>query len=146
MMGSTAAAEAPRWEYNRGHPRRAKRKRDFKSHGMAVCTPRQQQQLQQQLKQEVEEKANVNVIGNDGKHVSTFRDKSHGLDLCAPYWEGCLMGQSHAELLLRAFCCWKISCGRKQAWGNRGLSAAVPKTIGFRPDGNKSSGMASRTP
>ena len=32
---------------------------DFKSHGVAVCTPRQQQQLQQQLQQEVEEKADV---------------------------------------------------------------------------------------
>ena len=30
--------------------------------------------------------------------------------------------------------------------GNRGLSAAVPKTMGFRPDGIKSSGMAARTP
>ena len=44
------------------------------------------------------------------------------------------------------FCCWKISSGRKRAWGNRGLPAAVPKTMGFRPDGNKSSGMAARTP
>ena len=34
---------------------------DFKSHGVAVCTPRQQQQLQQQLQQEVEEKADVGV-------------------------------------------------------------------------------------
>ena len=32
---------------------------DFKSHGVAVCTPRQQQQLQQQLQQEVEENADV---------------------------------------------------------------------------------------
>ena len=40
----------------------------------------------------------------------------------------------------------KISGGRKRAWGNRGLSAAVPKTMGFRPDGNKSSGMAARNP
>ena len=33
--------------------------RDFKSHGVAVCTPRRQQQLQQQLQQEVEEKAGM---------------------------------------------------------------------------------------
>ena len=29
--------------------------------------------------------------------------------------------------------------------GNRELSAAVPKTMGFRPDDIKSSGMAART-
>ena len=58
---------------------------DFKSHGVAVCTPRQQQQIQQQLQQEVEEKADVGVIENEGKHVCTFRDKSHGRQLCAPY-------------------------------------------------------------
>ena len=38
------------------------------------------------------------------------------------------------------------SAGRKIAWGNRGLSAAIQKTIGFRPDGNESRGMAARTP
>ena len=31
-------------------------------------------------------------------------------------------------------------------WGNHGLSAAVPKTMGFHPDCIKSSGMAARTP
>ena len=43
-LGSTAAAEAPRWEYNRGHPHRAQRKGDFKSRGVAVRAPQQQQQ------------------------------------------------------------------------------------------------------
>ena len=70
-LGSTAAAEAPRWEFNRGHIRLMLRMGDFKSHGVAVCTPRQQQKLQQQLQQEVEEKADVGVIGKEGKHVST---------------------------------------------------------------------------
>ena len=71
---------------------------DFKSHGVAVCTPRQQQQLQQQLQQEIEEKADVyvGVIGSEGKHFCTFRDKSHGRQPCAPYQEGCLVGESHA--------------------------------------------------
>ena len=55
---------------------------DFKSHGVAVCTPRQQQQLQQQLQQDVEEKEKVGVIGNEGKHVCKFRDKSHGRHPC----------------------------------------------------------------
>ena len=73
-LGSTAAAEVPRWEYNREHPRRALRKGDFKSHGVAVCTPRQQQRQQQQQLLQVEEKADVGVIGNEGKHVCTFRD------------------------------------------------------------------------
>ena len=59
---------------------------DFKSYGVTVRTPRQQQQqLQQQLQQEVEEKADVGVVGNEGKHVCTFRDKSHGRQPCAPY-------------------------------------------------------------
>ena len=58
---------------------------DFKSHGVAVCTSRQQQQLQQQLQQEAGQKADVGVIGNEGKHVCIFRDKSHGRQPCAPY-------------------------------------------------------------
>ena len=90
------AAKAPRWECNRGHPRRAQRTGDFKSHGVAVCTPRQQQQHQQQLQQEVEEKADVGVIGNEGKRVYTFREKSHSHQPCAPYREGCFVGQIHA--------------------------------------------------
>ena len=36
--------------------------------------------------------------------------------------------------------------GSKRASGDRGQSAAVPITIGFRSSGNKSSSMASRTP
>jgi hypothetical protein len=52
---------------------------------VAVCTPRQQQQHQQQLQQEVEENADVGVIGNEGKHVCTFREKPHGRQPCAPY-------------------------------------------------------------
>ena len=40
----------------------------------------------------------------------------------------------------------KSSGGRKRAWGNCELSATVPKTMEVRPDGNKSSGMAARTP
>ena len=36
-------------------------------------------------KQEVEEKADVGVIGNEGKYVCTFRDKSHGCQRYAPY-------------------------------------------------------------
>ena len=46
--------------------------------------------------QQVEEKADVGVIGNEGKHVRAFRDKPHGHQPCAPYREGCLAGQSHA--------------------------------------------------
>ena len=95
-LGGTAAAEAPRREYNRGHPPRAGQRGDFKSHGVAVCTPRQQQQHQQQLQQEFEEKVDVGVIGNEGKHACTFREKPHGRQPCAPYREDCLMGQSRA--------------------------------------------------
>ena len=73
-LGSTAAAEVPRWEYNREHPRRALRKGDFKSHGVAVCTSQQQQRQQQQQLLQVEEEADVGVIRNEGKHVCTFRD------------------------------------------------------------------------
>ena len=69
---------------------------DFKSHGVAVCTSRQQQQLQQQLQQEAGQKADVGVIGNEGKHVCAFRDKSHGRQQRAPYRECCLVGQSYA--------------------------------------------------
>ena len=69
---------------------------DFKSHGVAVCTPRQQQQLQQQLQQEVEEKADVRIIGNEGKPVCAFREKPHGRQPCALSREGCLVGQSRA--------------------------------------------------
>ena len=59
---------------------------DFKSHGVTVRTPRQQQQqLQQQLQQEVEEKADVGAIGNEGKHAYTFRDKPHGRQPCSSY-------------------------------------------------------------
>ena len=36
-----------------------------------------------------------------------------------------------------AACILLLDSGRKRAWGNRGLSAAVPKTMGFRPDGNQ---------
>ena len=59
---------------------------------MVVCTPRQQQQLQQQLQQKVEEKADVGVIGNEGKHVCTFRDNSDGRQPCAPYLWGLFCG------------------------------------------------------
>ena len=45
---------------------------DFKSHGVAVCTPRQQQQLQDELQQKVEEKADVDVIGNEGNMSAYF--------------------------------------------------------------------------
>ena len=61
---------------------------DFKSHGAAVCTQRQQQRQQQQQLLQVEEKAYVGVIGNEGKRVCTFRDKSHGRQPCTPYLEG----------------------------------------------------------
>ena len=44
---------------------------DFKSNGVAVCTPRQQQQLQQQLQQEVEEKADVGI--NMSAHFAISR-------------------------------------------------------------------------
>ena len=44
---------------------------DFKSHGVTVCTPRQQQQVQQQLQQEVEEKAHVGV--NMSAHFAISR-------------------------------------------------------------------------
>ena len=83
----------------------------------------------------------MGVVGNEGKHVFTFRDKPHGHQPCAPFGEGRLVGQSYAAYQPCAFCCWKNRGGRKRAWGNRGLSAAVPKTTGFRPYGNKSSGM-----
>ena len=65
---------------------------DFKSQGAAVCTPRQQQRQQQQQLLQVEEKADMGVIGNEEKHVRTFRDKSHGRQPCTPYQEGCLVG------------------------------------------------------
>ena len=58
---------------------------DFKSDGVAVCPLRQQRQLQQQLQHEVEEKAGVGVIRNEGKHVCTFSDKLPGRQPCAPY-------------------------------------------------------------
>ena len=55
---------------------------DFMSHAVAVCTPRQQQQLQQHVQKEVEEKARAGVIGNEGKHVLTYRDKSQPPAVC----------------------------------------------------------------
>ena len=56
------------------------------------------------------------------------------------------MRQSRATKYPRAVCWWKIIGGRKRVWGIRWLSAAVPKTMGFHPYGNKSSGLAARTP
>ena len=44
---------------------------DFKSHGVAVCTPRQQQQLQQQQLQQVEEKDDVGA--NMSAHFAISR-------------------------------------------------------------------------
>ena len=69
---------------------------DFKSHGVAVCTPRQQQQHHQQLQQEVDEKADVGAIGKEGKQFCTFRDMSHERQPCVPYREGRFVGQSSA--------------------------------------------------
>ena len=40
----------------------------------------------------------------------------------------------------------KVIVGRKRVRGNNGLSAAVPKTMGLRPSGITSSGIAARTP
>ena len=37
------------------------------------------------------------------------------------------------------------SGGRKRAWGNHGLSAALPITMEVRPYGNKSGGIAAHT-
>ena len=78
-----------------GTPRRGWRTGDFKSHGVAVCTPQHQQRQQQQQLQQVEEKADVGVIGNEG-NVCTFRDKPHDRQPCASYREGCLVEQIHA--------------------------------------------------
>ena len=79
-----------------GTPRRGWRTGDFKSHGVAVCTPQHQQRQQQQQLQQVEEEADMGVIANEGKHVCTFRDKPHGRQPRAPYREGRLVGQSRA--------------------------------------------------
>ena len=68
-LGSTAAAEAPRWEYNRWHPRRAWRKGDYKSHGVVVCTPGQQQRQHQHQLQQVGEKADMGLSPSEGKRV-----------------------------------------------------------------------------
>ena len=120
--------------------------KDFESHGVAVCTPRQQQQqLQQQLQQEVEEQADVGVIGNEGNMCAHFAINRTAASRVHPTWD-LLGGARPRGMIARAFCCWKVSSGRKRAWGSRGLSAAVPKTMGFRPDGIKWSGMAARTP
>ena len=58
-----------------------------------------------------------------------------------------LFGRAKPRCIIAAAC---IRLLGYQQWqetsvGNRGLSAAVPKTMGFRPDGIKSSGMAART-
>ena len=118
----------------------------FKSHGVAVCTPRQQQhQLQQQLQQEVEEKADVSVIGNEGKHVCTCRDKSHGRQPCVPYlgfvwWGNATWHNSRVH----------PAAGKLAVAENgRGVIAGClqhTENDRFRPDGNKSSVMAARTP
>ena len=79
-LGSTAATEAPRWGYNREHRRRASWNGDFKSHGVAVCTPRQQQRQQQQLQQV--EKQMWGKPGDEGKHVGIFREKPYGQAVC----------------------------------------------------------------
>ena len=82
------------------------------------------------------ETADIGAIGNEGKHVCTFHDKPRGRQPYAPFLG--LLGKARSRSI--------ISGGRKRAWGNRGLPTAVPKMMGFRPDGSKSSGMAARTP
>ena len=79
------------------------------------------------------------------KHVCTFRDKSHDLQPCATYLG--FVWQTKSRSIVAAYILLlEISNGRERAWGIRGLSAAVPKTTGFRPDGINSSGMPARTP
>ena len=76
--------------------------RDFTSHGVVVCTS--SSNSTSNCKQAVEEKADVGVIGNEGKLVCTFGDKSHGRQPCAPYQEGCFVGAKPRGIMPRAFC------------------------------------------
>ena len=58
----------------------------LESHGVAVCTPRQQQQhQQQQLQHEVEEKADAEEEQR-GVNACSIREKSHDrrLAMCSP--------------------------------------------------------------
>ena len=79
----------------------------------------------------------MRVIGNEGKHVCTFRDKSHGRQPCAPclgfVWLG-KVAQHNSGV--------HSAAGKLVVAGNgRGVIVGClqqyQKTMGIRPDGNQ---------
>ena len=110
---------------------------DFKSHGVAVCIPRQQQ-LQQHLQREAEEKADVVYMS---AHFAISRTAASRVHLT---WGLFGRAKSHSIIVHSA-------AGKLAVVGNgRGVIVGClqqyQKTMGFRPDGIKSNGMAARTP
>ena len=68
---------------------------DFKSHGIAACTPRRQQQLQQQqLQQEVDEKADAVYISAHFAISRTAASRVH------PTWG--LFGRAKSRSIIAA--------------------------------------------
>ena len=106
----------------------------FMSHGDAVCTPRQQQELPQQLQQEAEEKADVVYMSAHFAISRTIASRVH------PTW-GLLRGATPCGIT--AACILLLENGRGVIVG---CLKQYQKRWGLVRMAIKSSGVAARTP